>query len=64
MQPWPAAAFTESYRFEKGDKATGYIYNYAAIEAKRWLDETKVLNEALLGATLLSVGATVASLLF
>ena len=26
-QPWPAATYSEMYRFEKDDKAMGYIYD-------------------------------------
>ena len=45
-QPWPAATWTEMYRFEKGDKATGMIYSSPATGAARWLDEKKTLNTA------------------
>ena len=45
-QPWPAASWTEMYRFEKDDKATGLIYNAPVSGAKRWLDETKTLKLA------------------
>ena len=31
------------YRFEKGDKATGLIYNSPADGSAKWLDETKTL---------------------
>jgi len=67
VQPWPAASYTEMYRFEKGSKATGYIYNYVGIDSKRWLDETKILNEAVrafVGASLLSLGTAIGTLLF
>ena len=42
-QPWPAASWSEMYRFEKGDKATGLIYNSPADGSAKWLDETKTL---------------------
>jgi len=57
-QPWPAASWTEMYRFEKGDKATGLIYNAPAVGSAKWIDETKVLKQAfnaLHGAGLLSL---------
>ena len=43
-QPWPAASWTEMYRFEKGDKATGLIYNAPAVGSAKWIDETEVLK--------------------
>jgi len=55
------------YRFEKGDLATGYIYDAIATDAKRWLDETNTLNSALnslQGAALLICACTLAALAF
>lgn len=47
QQPWPAASWSEMYRFEKGDKATGYIYNKNGSNSAKWIDETKTLNWAV-----------------
>ena len=62
-QPWPAASFTEMYRFEMGDKAVGLIYNAPASGSAKWIDESKVLlgaYNALKGASLVTflVGIT------
>ena len=35
-QPWPADSWEDMYRFEKGDKATGYVYDYEATDAAKW----------------------------
>uniref|UniRef100_A0A7S3MNS6 Uncharacterized protein n=1 Tax=Favella ehrenbergii TaxID=182087 RepID=A0A7S3MNS6_9SPIT len=66
-QPWPAASWTEMYRFEKDDKATGLIYNAPATGASKWLDESKTLKgafNALTGATLLSLVAGICAISF
>ena len=53
FQPWPAAAWSEMYRFESGDKATGYIYDKNGANTNdKWYDETKTLT----GATTLTAG--------
>lgn len=49
LQPWPAAAYSEKYRFEEGDKAMGYVYNYAATGKARWTDEEATLKGAMSG---------------
>ena len=49
VQPWPAAAWSEMYRFEAGDKATGLIYNNNGSNADHWIDETRTLVGAMLG---------------
>jgi hypothetical protein len=64
-QPWPAAAWSESFRFEKGDKATGYIFNKNGSGADKWYDETMTLNDALnLSMTLATVGSFLAMAMF
>ena len=67
-QPWPAAAYTEMYRFEKDVKAIGYIYNKPAIGNKKWIDEIKVLKSAfdglIGGASTLALVAGISSMLF
>ena len=35
-QPWPAASWEDMYRFEKGDLATGYVYDYGATDSAKW----------------------------
>jgi len=66
-QPWPAASWAEKYRFEKGDKAIGYIYNKPATNNAKWIDEIKTLASAfnaLAGGSAVAIAATVASLLW
>ncbi len=67
-QPWPAAAYTEMYRFEKDVKAIGYIYNKPAIGNKKWIDEIMILKGAfdslMGGASTLALVAGISSLLF
>ena len=46
-QPWPAAAWSEMYRFEKEDKAVGLIYDPAATGSARWIDEEFILASAV-----------------
>jgi len=47
FQPWPAAAWSEMYRFEKGDSATGYVYDLnGAANNDKWYDETMTLKDA------------------
>lgn len=48
-QPWPAAAFTDSYRFESGNKAVGMIYNSGGSSADKWLDDYFELKGAMSG---------------
>lgn len=53
LQPWPAAAWSEKFRFEKGDKAIGYVHNKLGTNnADRWKDEMKTLNFSLTSASL------------
>lgn len=48
LQPWPAAAWSEMYRFEKDDEAIGYVHNQLGTSnALRWKDEKKALNFGL-----------------
>ena len=47
-QPWPDAAFSEMYRFEKDDDAMGMIL-YHTDSAAKWIDEQKTLASALYG---------------
>ncbi len=66
-QPWPAAAYTESWRFEKGVKAMGYIYNKPANGNSKWNDEIKTLNsayDALAQGSLVALVVGVTSILF
>lgn len=63
IQPWPAAAWSEMYRFEKGDKARGYIFNKlgGTILKNMWLDEVKSLLGSVSGmSTISAVAATIA----
>ena len=39
LQPWPNSSWAEMYRFEKGDKAVGLIYNNDGSNADHWIDE-------------------------
>ena len=39
-QPWPAASWDDMYRFEKGDLATGYIYDPGQTDSAKWQIET------------------------
>ena len=66
-QPWPAATWTEMYRFEKDDLAVGLIYSAPAEGSKRWIDEKKTLNfgyYSLAGASILSLVAGISALMF
>jgi len=66
-QPWPAATWTEAYRFEKDDKAVGLIYNAPATGNARWIDEQMTLKfgyHSLTGATILSLVAGISVLYF
>jgi len=49
------------YRFEKGDEATGLIFNNAGADTAldKWMDERKTLNFAFNSLS----GATIASLI-
>ena len=49
LQPWPNSSWAEMYRFEKGDKAIGLIYNSDGSNSAKWIDEEMVLNSAFLG---------------
>lgn len=37
------------YRFEKGDKASGMIFNADGEDAGKWIDEEKTLASAFIG---------------
>ena len=39
VQPWPNSSWAEMYRFEKGDRANGLIYNNEGSNADKWIDE-------------------------
>ena len=66
-QPWPAATWTEMYRFEKDDVAVGLIYSAPATGSSRWIDEKKTLKfgyYSLAGASILSLVAGITALMF
>lgn len=53
LQPWPAAAWSDMYRFEKGDEAVGYVHNKLGSSNKlRWKDERMALNSSLSSVSL------------
>ena len=56
-QPWPAESYLSNrYRFDKGDKATGYIYDVSGNNSDKWIDETEyLLNGAFVSQVLSSV---------
>ena len=56
LQPWPAAAYAEGYRFVKDQEVTAYIYDPSGSGSAKWLDEKVTLTK---GATELT--ATIAS---
>ena len=50
------------YRFEKGDDAAGLIYNSDGSNSKKWIDEIKELNSAMMiGFEMASLAATTLS---
>ena len=51
------------YRFEKGDRAAGLIYNADGADSKKWIDEIKELNSATMGLEASSLAATAFSCL-
>ena len=59
-QPWPAAAFSEMYRFEAGDKAMGYIYNKTGTDAAKWIDELVTLKGAMSGLSTATISVITA----
>ena len=36
IQPWQAASYEDTYRFEKDDETTGYVYDHGATSSARW----------------------------
>ena len=58
-QPWPAATYSEMYRFENGDKAMGYIYNSVGTKAARWVDELVTLKGAFHGLSTVSISTSI-----
>jgi len=56
LQPWPAAAYSESYRFVKGQDVTGYIYDPNGTSSAKWIDEEVTLTK---GASELVASAAV-----
>ena len=67
MQPWPAAGWSEKFRFEKGNKAVGYVHNALGADNKeKWIDETKSLNGALysIGMSLAGIASLIGFSLF
>ena len=52
------------YRFEKGDLATGYIYDPGATDAAKWsIEFTRTLNSAVGDLSSLTLTASVFTLL-
>ena len=49
LQPWPNSSWAEMYRFEKGDKAVGLIYNNDGSNSAKSIDEQMTLEHAFLG---------------
>ena len=63
-QPWPAATFDDMYRFEKGDQATGYIYDPGATDSAKWqIESTRTLNSAVGDLSSLTRAASMLTLL-
>ena len=59
-QPWPAATYSEMYRFENGDKAMGYIYyDSDGTDATRWVDELVTLKGAFHGLSTVSISTSI-----
>ena len=47
------------YRFEKDDKAMGYIYNSAGSDAARWIDELVTLKGAFSGLSTVGISTSI-----
>ena len=65
-QPWPADSSTwdDMYRFEKGDQATGYIYDPGAADSAKWqIEFTRTLNSAVGDLSSLTLTASTLTLL-
>ena len=59
VQPWPAASYSEMYRFQKDDYAMGYIYNSNGADAKKWIDELVKLKGAFSGLSTAGISTSI-----
>ena len=50
LQPWPAASYSGGYRFENGNRAEAYYYDFQATGSARWLNNRTFFLEGALSS--------------